>query len=269
MRHIVARLFRSGLTIREKVSSKLFKQVPCHHLTTSVFPAVSSYSTTMEKVCCHPPTLASIPGRYRSSLPPPATSLYSTAGKRLFDDARAQGAAAGFLEIATNLTTQSKLTYCGLSSLTTILNALFIDPQHVWKGSWRWYDETMLASDDILKKADNDGLSFQDLVDLVPRDKVKLQATFASESSLPEFREHVLCSCSSDSSYILANFSRSMLGQTGKGHFSPIAAYNPTADAVLILDVARFKYPPHWVPCSNFWESMSAINPFTGKSRGY
>ena len=71
----------------------------------------------------------------------------------------------------------------------------------------------MLASDDILKKADNDGLSFQDLVDLVPRAKVKIQATFASVSSLIEFRERVLYSCSSDSSYILANFSRPMLGQ--------------------------------------------------------
>jgi len=57
--------------------------------------------------------------------------------------------------------------------------------------------------------------------------------------------------------------------QSGKGHFSPIGAYNPSADAVLILDVARFKYPPHWVPCLNFWEAMSALIPSTGKSRGY
>ena len=71
----------------------------------------------------------------------------------------------------------------------------------------------MVASDDILKKAEVDGLSFQDLVDAVPRDKVKIEAVFASESSLEEFRKHVLNSCSSTTSYILANFSRPVLGQ--------------------------------------------------------
>ncbi|KAJ8431656.1 LOW QUALITY PROTEIN: hypothetical protein Cgig2_024128 [Carnegiea gigantea] len=85
-----------------------------------------------------------------------------------------------------------------LSSLTTNLEC----------SSWRWYDETMVARDDVLRKADVDGLSFQDLVDAIPRDKVKVEAAFTSESSLEQFRKHVLNSCSSNTSYILANFSR-------------------------------------------------------------
>jgi Phytochelatin synthase len=32
-----------------------------------------------------------------------------------------------------------------------------------------------------------------------------------------------------------------VLGQTGSGHFSPIAGYHAATDSVLILDVARFK----------------------------
>ena len=34
----------------------------------------------------------------------------------------------------------------------------------------------------------------------------------------------------------------------GDGHFSPIGGYSAKEDLVLILDTARFKYPPHWVP---------------------
>ncbi|KAJ8448289.1 hypothetical protein Cgig2_025213 [Carnegiea gigantea] len=62
---------------------------------------------------------------------------------------------------------------------------------------------TMLLSPDKCEKADVEGLSFEDLVDLIPMDKVKLQAAFAAESSLQKFREQVLNSCSSDSSYVL------------------------------------------------------------------
>lgn len=38
---------------------------------------------------------------------------------------------------------------------------------------------------------------------------------------------------------------------------------------VLIMDVARFKYPPHWIPLPLLHQSMQVIDPETGKSRGY
>ena len=37
------------------------------------------------------------------------------------------------------------------------------------------------------------------------------------------------------------------MGQTGDGHYSPIAGYNQNNDKVLYLDVARFKYPSYWL----------------------
>jgi glutathione gamma-glutamylcysteinyltransferase len=44
------------------------------------------------------------------------------------------------------------------------------------------------------------------------------------------------------------SYSRKVLGQTGDGHFSPVGGYHPGKDLALIMDTARFKYPPHWVP---------------------
>jgi hypothetical protein len=38
---------------------------------------------------------------------------------------------------------------------------------------------------------------------------------------------------------------------------------------VLLLDVARFKYPPHWVPLPLLYESMQALDAATGRCRGY
>ena len=37
---------------------------------------------------------------------------------------------------------------------------------------------------------------------------------------------------------------------------------------VLIMDVARFKYPPHWVPLTLLYEAFQAIDPDSNKPRG-
>jgi glutathione gamma-glutamylcysteinyltransferase len=38
---------------------------------------------------------------------------------------------------------------------------------------------------------------------------------------------------------------------------------------VLIMDVARFKYPPHWVPLQILYDAMQPIDEDSGNSRGY
>lgn len=58
------------------------------------------------------------------------------------------------------------------------------------------------------------------------------------------------------------------MNQTGTGHFSPIGGYHREKDMVLIMDVARFKYPPHWVPLELLHTAMCSIDEDSGKSRG-
>jgi glutathione gamma-glutamylcysteinyltransferase len=60
------------------------------------------------------------------------------------------------------------------------------------------------------------------------------------------------------------SYSRKVLGQTGDGHFSPVGGYHPGKDLALIMDTARFKYPPHWVPLSLLFEAMKATDKSTG-----
>jgi glutathione gamma-glutamylcysteinyltransferase len=68
---------------------------------------------------------------------------------------------------------------------------------------------------------------------------------------------------------MIVSYCRSTLRQTGSGHFSPIGGYCGGRDMVLILDVARFKYPPHWVPLSELYNAMLEVDPESGKCRGY
>lgn len=56
--------------------------------------------------------------------------------------------------------------------------------------------------------------------------------------------------------------------QTGDGHFSPIGGYSALYDMVLILDTARFKYPPHWVPVELLYKAMARVDSVTGLPRG-
>lgn len=69
--------------------------------------------------------------------------------------------------------------------------------------------------------------------------------------------------------FMVVSFSRGVLGQTGDGHFSPIAAYSEETDKCLVLDVARFKYPPYWVSVQDLYESTRPLDSMTNKSRGW
>ena len=84
-----------------------------------------------------------------------------------------------------------------------------------------------------------------------------------------EFREMVKRACSSSDYHLIVSYSRKHFQQTGDGHFSPIGGYSPSHDMALILDTARFKYPPHWVPLSMLHEAMAYEDPTTGKPRGF
>lgn len=53
---------------------------------------------------------------------------------------------------------------------------------------------------------------------------------------------------------VMINYDRGGIsqGEMGHGHFSPIGAYNHEIDAFLVLDVAKYKYPPVWGKCRLF-----------------
>ncbi|MBA2726634.1 MAG: glutathione gamma-glutamylcysteinyltransferase, partial [Parachlamydiaceae bacterium] len=67
---------------------------------------------------------------------------------------------------------------------------------------------------------------------------------------------------------VIALYYRKALKQDGTGHWSPVAAYDHESDSFLILDVARYKYPPAWVSGKAFITGMKSLN-HKGLSRGF
>ena len=208
-------------------------------------------------------------GFHRRELPAPCVALSSSAGKQLFRNALADNGAEGFFRIAEAFRTQDEPAFCGLGTLVTVLNALEVDPGTLWKGTWRWYAESMLSCCVDLEEIKVYGVAFDEWCCIARCQGLSVDALRANDSSIDEFRRTVAASCASDTVIVCVSYSRGALGQAGDGHYSPIGAFAPRSDEVLIMDVARFKHPPHWVPLPKLWEAMSRKDKATGLSRGY
>ena len=169
-------------------------------------------------------------------------------------------------------------------------------------GPWRWYHEDMLDYCVPLADVQLKGITMDEFNCLASCNGLRVQMTRpflapvgvepshtikqSSGASVPpsdnscknttdyndtqdEFRRVVQRVTRQGEQFMVASYSRKMLGQTGDGHFSPVAGYNPYSDQVLILDTARFKYPPHWVPLRLLWQAMQAVDKDTGKKLAY
>ncbi|KAI3526586.1 hypothetical protein L1887_05843 [Cichorium endivia] len=209
-------------------------------------------------------------GLYRRVLPsPPAIDFASSEGKQLFIEAIQGGTMEGFFKLISYFQTQSEPAYCGLATLAMVLNALSIDPGRKWKGPWRWFDESMLDCCEPLEKVKAEGISFGKVVCLAHCSGAKVEAFRTNQSNIDDFRRHVIACSTSDNCHLISSYNRGTFKQTGSGHFSPIGGYHAERDMVLVLDVARFKYPPHWVPLTLLWEAMDTIDKSSGFRRGF
>ncbi|KAG5514617.1 hypothetical protein RHGRI_035872 [Rhododendron griersonianum] len=209
-------------------------------------------------------------GLYRRILPsPPAIDFASSEGKQLFLESIQSGTMEGFFKLISYFQTQSEPAYCGLASLAMVLNALSIDPGRKWKGPWRWFDESMLDCCEPLEKVKATGISFGKLVCLAHCAGAKVEAFRTNQSTINDFRKYIMACSTSDNCHVISSYHRGTFKQTGTGHFSPIGGYHAGKDMALILDVARFKYPPHWVPLKLLWEAMNTVDEASGRPRGY
>ncbi|XP_010905811.1 glutathione gamma-glutamylcysteinyltransferase 1 isoform X2 [Elaeis guineensis] len=127
----------------------------------------------------------------------------------------------------------------------------------------------MLDCCEPLDKVKAEGITFGKVACLAHCAGAKVEAYRTSHSSVDDFRNHVIKCTSSEDCHLIASYHRKPFKQTGSGHFSPIGGYHAESDMVLILDVARFKYPPHWVPLELLWKAMDTIDEATGHHRGF
>ncbi|WIA42506.1 hypothetical protein OEZ86_008492 [Tetradesmus obliquus] len=207
---------------------------------------------------------------YKRKLPcPPATEFSSAEGRLLFAEALQQGTMTGFFKLIEQYSTQDEPAFCGLASIAMVLNALSIDPKRPWKGSWRWFHEQLLDCCLPLATVAKEGVVLTQAACLAKCNGANVSLHRFGSFSLQEFRHAVAAVAASGEEHLVVSYSRKAFSQTGDGHFSPVGGYHAARDLVLILDTARFKYPPHWVPLPMLYEAMSRVDPTTGQPRGF
>lgn len=185
-----------------------------------------------------------------------------------------------YFTLAEQYRTQSEPAFCGLGTLTMALNSLSIDPGRVWKGPWRWFSEEMLDCCTSLEVVKKQGITLGQFVCLARCNGAKASVFYGSErygledcytiimyssylsnSNESTFRQIVEQTARVSNFVTIVSYNRTKVGQTGTGHFSPIGGYHRKKDMVLLLEVARFKYPPHWIPLPMLFEATKVRTP--------
>lgn len=235
---------------------------------------------------------------HKRVLPAELTAFSSQEGKRYLMEAFAGGTAESYWKLTEHFVNQSDPAFCGVTTLLMCLNAMCIDPNIRWRGGWRFYgsedvllDRCCFSAERIRRK----GIVLEDFARLgrchglnIDLKRPPLPHNMSSKDkgnhvsnckdgdasfSLDDFRQDIRWILSgTEAKYqplLVVSFSRSALGQTGDGHFSPIAAYHEETDQVLVLDVARFKYAPYWVKVDDLYHSMEDLDSDTNKPRGW
>jgi hypothetical protein len=206
-------------------------------------------------------------------LPGNLIDLNSDEGEKNFAES---GALSTFFRIADNYVTQKTQSYCGVASIVMVLNAAGVPapttpeykPYHIFTQD-NLLDE---QSDAILPREvlARQGMTLDQLGKLLALHAVTSEVHHAAEGGLDAFRTAAREHLGAKDHFVVVNYLRRVLGQERGGHISPLAAYDAKTDRFLILDVARYKYPPVWVKASDLFDAMNTPDSDNGnKTRGY
>jgi hypothetical protein len=207
------------------------------------------------------------------ALPESLTSGSSEAGGRLFFESDAR---QSYFPLANNFLTQKNQSYCGVASIVMVLNALQVPaPAAPEYAPYRIFTQDNLLderTDAILDKEQliKKGLSLDQIGALLALQPVEVEVRHAGESTLDKFRAEAREHLERENHFVIVNYLRDVIGQERGGHHSPLAAYDIETDRFLLLDVARYKYPPIWIRASTLFDAMNTADANNeNKTRGY
>eukprot|EP01031_Cornospumella_fuschlensis_P025986 gene25986-31379_t len=187
---------------------------------------------------------------FGSDLPDSCISFLSSEGKRLFAEALQEGYLEAYFPLAAHFTTQGPTAeYGGKSAML----GFFLDLVLIVLLSLiqRYFDEVMLDCCDPLEKVTKEGIGLKKVACLALCNGATVEVHYGTTTPLSKFRADLLACLRAEGTIMVVSYSREVLGQ------------------VLILDVARFKYPPHWVKVEDLYAAMCTTDTETGDSRGY
>lgn len=206
-------------------------------------------------------------------LPQNLSGFSTRDGEAYFAESDAREA---YFPLASNFLTQKTQAYCGVASIVMVLNALGVPAPPVPEYTpYRTFTQDNVLNDQtdaVLPRETlaRQGMTLDQIGGILATVPVKAEVHHASDSSADEFRKLASAYLGEPGHFVLVNYLRKALGEETGGHISPLAAYDGKADRFLILDVARYKYPPVWVKTADIFAAMNTTDAATdNKSRGF
>ncbi|MBN9019937.1 MAG: phytochelatin synthase family protein [Rhizobiales bacterium] len=206
-------------------------------------------------------------------LPENLVGASSDAGEALLVGAEAREA---YFPLADNFVTQKTQSFCGVASMTMVFNAMALPAPAVpeYEPFKTFTQDNVLddATEAVIPRATilKQGMTLDQLGAAIATKPVEASVRHAADSSLDTFRSEARDYLAQKDHFVIVNYLRKAMGQQTGGHISPLAAYDAEADRFLILDVARYKYPPVWVTTADLYAAMNTPDADNGnKTRGY
>jgi hypothetical protein len=191
---------------------------------------------------------------------------------KLFEGAEVKGQ---FWTLVRYFISQRIDTFCSVASSVMVLNALGV-PSPVLRMTYPYnrFDEETFFTRGVLERqrvrdVAGDGLYLAELADMLKAFDLTIDEYHVDNLSTNEFRQLAVAALKSVDRYVVVNFSRDRVTQEGGGHFSPLAAYDAKSDRFLVLDTARYKYPPFWVRAEDLWAAMDTVDEAAKAKRGF
>jgi len=217
------------------------------------------------------PTFAEAPAPESAFVQPSVVYWDSPEGKAM----RARMPAdADYWQLAPNFTAQVTQSYCSVASAVTVLNAMPItkpvDPTYA---PYAYFTQTNFFNPGVekiisAKTVLEMGMTREQMAETLSQQGVKAISIAGDTFTEESLRTLLKKALGDDGQFVLANYYRGSLGQVGGGHWSALAAYDEQSDSVLILDVAKYKYPPAWVSISMLQQAINTIDTVSNKARG-
>ena len=176
--------------------------------------------------------------------------------------------------LATYFETQRNQAYCSVATSVMALNALGVMrpvtalyPDFGFFTQQGFFDgiHPRVASPEGVAK---EGMTLDQLGAALGHFPLQVQVVPGDSLDVGQLRDLLKQQLRESDRFVLLNFNRRFIGQAGGGHWSPLAAYHEASDSALLLDVARYKYPPVWVPLAHLLAAAQDPDSVSGKARG-
>ncbi len=212
---------------------------------------------------------------YAQTLPLPQSLVGASTdeGESLLVGADAREA---YFPLVNNFVTQQNQAFCGVASMVMILNSLELsapavpafDPYRTFtQDNVLTLETEKVLPVAVIKKM---GMTLDQLGGLLSVQPVTVSVHHAADSSVEAFRSEARDALAASGRFVIVNYLRKAIGQERGGHISPLAAFDAESDRFLILDVARYKYPPVWVKTAELFTAMNTQDSDNeNKTRGY